>query len=159
MGGASLSSDVRLVGGSVVADKRQMRWEAGVLVVFKTIRRWTGFTTLHRSDEFSLVQQTLARVSRPRREFSEFASDQETLAAAEIVACWLGRPPADKQDLVDWVRRHTNWFTTDLLVLAQETVACIKTKSPLREMLTDPGGTVRVEWLEAVADLERRLEC
>jgi hypothetical protein len=112
---------------------------------------------LHRSDDFSLVQKTLARVSRSPREFSQFASDQETLAAAEIVACWLGRPPADKQDLVDWVRRHTDWFTPDLLALAQETVAGIKTQSLLRDVLTDPDGAVRVEWLQAVADLERRL--
>jgi hypothetical protein len=111
---------------------------------------------LYHSNDFSLVRRTLARVGIPPREFCQFVTDQETLAAAEIVACWLGHPSTDK-DLVDWVRGHTDWFTHDLLVLAQKTVADIRTQSPLREINTNPDGTVRVDWLEAVGDLERRL--
>lgn len=112
---------------------------------------------LYHSDDFSLVQRTLARVGIPPREFCQFVTDEETLAAAEIVASWLGHPPRDK-DLVEWVRGHSDWFTAELLTLAQQTVAGIKTQSPLREMWTDRNGVVRVEWLDAVADLERRLQ-
>jgi hypothetical protein len=113
---------------------------------------------LHHSDDFSLVQRTLARVAIPPREFCQFVTDEERLAAAEIVASWLGHPPVDKQELVEWVRGHTDWFTSELLTLTQQAVASIKTKSPLREMWTDRDGVVRAEWLDAVADLERRLQ-
>jgi hypothetical protein len=113
---------------------------------------------LYGSDDFTLVQSTLLRISGPPEEFTQCLIEERALAAAEIVASWLGHPPPGKPGLEEWVRQHTDWFTPEILELARQTVARIKTKSQLRELRTDEQGIVRAEWLESVEDLERRLE-
>ena len=108
---------------------------------------------LHRTDDFTLVQKTL---SEPARGWCQFAVELRALAADEIVASYLGHPPPEKEGLEEWVRQHTDWFTPEILVLARQVVASIKTKSELRENSTHPVSLA--EWLDAVEDLERRLQ-
>jgi hypothetical protein len=112
---------------------------------------------LYASDDFTLVEKTLHRISGPPEEFFQCLIEQRALAAAEIVACWLGHPPPEKQGLDKWVREHTGWFTPEILALAQQTVARIKTKSELRKLRTDDHVVLK-NWLESVTDLERRLQ-
>jgi hypothetical protein len=114
---------------------------------------------LHASDDFTLVHKTLLRIAAPPEEFCQNRIEEEILAAAEIVASWLGHPPEPKQGLDEWVRQHKDWFTPEILSLALQAVATIKTKSQLRDMWKDRSGAVDARWLDSVADLERRLEC
>ncbi|HEY6226479.1 MAG TPA: DUF4259 domain-containing protein [Verrucomicrobiae bacterium] len=113
---------------------------------------------LYASGDFTLVHKTLLRLSGSPEEFTQCLIEERALAAAEIVACWLGHPPAGKEGLDQWVGKHTDWFTPEILALALETVALIKTKSQLRQMRMDNHGVVQAEWLDSIADLERRLE-
>src|SRR6266850_1356371 len=112
---------------------------------------------LHKTSDFSLVRKALLRTSEPATEPYSHSADEEALAAAEIVASWLGHPPPEKEDLQSWVRQHINWFTPEILTLARQTIAAIKTNSQLREMWSDRTGDVRPEWLNSVTDLEQRL--
>jgi hypothetical protein len=126
----------------------------------QTFQNDTAMDWLHNlydSDDFTLVQKMLLRISGPPEEFTQSSVEERALAAAEIVACWLGHPPPTKQGLDEWVRKHTDWFTPEILALARQTVALIKTKSELRELWMDNHGVVRKEWLESIEDLERRL--
>jgi hypothetical protein len=113
---------------------------------------------LYDSDDFTLVQKTLLRISGPPEQFTQCSVEERALAAAEIVASWLGHPPPKKQGLEEWVRKHTDWCTPEILTLARQTVALIKMKSELRKLRTDHHGVVQKEWLESVTDLERRLQ-
>src|SRR4051794_23596717 len=110
---------------------------------------------LHRSDDYTLIQKTLIRITEPPGDKWQFAVELEALAAAEIVASWLGHPPPGKQGLEEWVRQHTDCFTPDLLTLARQTVASIKSKSQLKEHGSD-NVVSQAEWLDSDSDLERR---
>jgi hypothetical protein len=113
---------------------------------------------LYRTDDFTLVEKTLQRILEPPRGWCQFAVELEALAAAEIVASYLGHGPPEKagQGLEEWVRAHKDWFTPEIAVLARQVVAAIRTDSELKRNGTNP--VSQAEWLEAVADLERRLQ-
>jgi hypothetical protein len=78
------------------------------------------------------------------------------LAAAEVVSAWCGKPAAKLADgVADWVGQHTSAFLSDLVPLAREAVAIVKTNSELKELWEEGDAT---EWREGVDDLERRLQ-
>ena len=83
----------------------------------------------------------------------------QALAAAEIVAFWLGRPDQHfPDDLREWARRHSDSFSSELITLARRAVLTIKTKSELKDLWEEGDGIVAPKWHNAIADLERRLQ-
>ncbi len=92
-------------------------------------------------------------------ETAEIHVGREAIAAADLVACSLGKPPPEprRKGLVVWTREHSDAFTPDLVQLAQRAVAQIKANSALRDAWKDRDGVVAAEWLDAISDLERRL--
>lgn len=82
----------------------------------------------------------------------------EGLAAAEIVAFWLGHAgPQLPEHLREWACRHAKSFTPDLIALARQAVVAIKTKSELKDLWEEGNGVVAPSWHAAIAGLERRL--
>jgi len=83
----------------------------------------------------------------------------EGLAAAEIVAFWLGHPDEHFPDcLHEWAGRHSDSFSPELAVLARQAVSAIKTKSELKDFWEEGDGIVAPKWHAAIADLEQRLQ-
>ena len=111
---------------------------------------------LYDSGDFSLVRTALSADFAT----AEIHVGREAIAAADLVACWLGKPPPKqrRKGLAEWTREHPAAFTPDLVELARRAVASIKTNSQLRESWKNRDGVVNTQWLEAVSDLERRLE-
>ena len=78
------------------------------------------------------------------------------IAAAETVATWRGHPPARVPDgVADWIQQHTSAFLPDLVSLARQAVAIVKTNSELKDLWEEGDAT---EWRECVEDLGRRLQ-
>jgi Domain of unknown function (DUF4259) len=83
----------------------------------------------------------------------------EALAAAEIVAFWLGHPDSHlPEQLEAWARQHSTSFTPEFVTLARQAVTAIKTKSELKDLWEEGNGIVAPKWHGAIADLERRLQ-
>jgi hypothetical protein len=85
---------------------------------------------------------------------------RRAIAAADLVACWLGNPPPEpmRRGLVAWTREHSSAFASDLPQLARRVVALIKKESGIRKAWTDHSGVVDPKWLDSINDLEHRLE-
>src|SRR5882724_6639275 len=105
---------------------------------------------LNRTGDFALVQETLNCIMEPPRGWCQFAVELRALAAAEIVASYLGHPPPGKEGLEEWVRQRTDWFTPEILTLARQVVASIKSKSELKENGSDNKAS-QAEWLDSVS--------
>ncbi|MGC3981405.1 MAG: DUF4259 domain-containing protein [Steroidobacteraceae bacterium] len=104
----------------------------------------------------SLVGKLLGR--QPVEAYLEAPIASEALAAAEIVACWLGHPLAKLPDgVAEWVQEHSHDFSPAFVQLAREAVAHIKTKSELKELWEEGDAKVAAEWHAVIADLEQRL--
>jgi len=83
----------------------------------------------------------------------------EGLAAAEIVAFWLGHPDQHfPDDLREWAVRHSDALSPEFISLARKAVFAIKTKSELKDLWEEGNGIVASKWYAAIADLERRLQ-
>ena len=83
----------------------------------------------------------------------------EGLAAAEIVAFWLGHPDQHFPDcLREWAVRHSDALSPEFISLARKAVSAIKTKSELKDLWEEGNGIVASKWYAAIADLERRLQ-
>src|SRR5712691_10611264 len=77
----------------------------------------------------------------------------EALAAAEIVAFWLGHPgPHFPEKLEEWARQHSKAVTLEFAILARQAVAIIKTKSELKDLWEEGNGIVAPKWYSAIAD-------
>jgi hypothetical protein len=134
---------------------------------------WIG--DLRESRDVSLIRTVLSRVvehggtkhSRPsilerlrgRRHHTDWLTARvaaKALAAAEVVAAWLGYPPANLPDGIEaWVQKNAPSFQRDLVSLAKRAVSIVKTNSELKDLWEegDPA-----EWKNVVQDLERRLD-
>ena len=96
---------------------------------------------------------------RPVVPYLEAPVASEALAAAEIVACWLGHPLSKLPDgIAEWAREHSSGFSPELVQLARQAVATIKTKSELRDLWEEGDAATAAEWYTVIADLERRLQ-
>lgn len=84
------------------------------------------------------------------------ASDaSRALAAAEIVAAWLGHPrPNLPEGTAVWIQKNAPSFQPDLVPLARQAVAIVKTNSELKDLWEEGDPT---KWKTAVDDLEQRL--
>jgi hypothetical protein len=81
------------------------------------------------------------------------------LAAAEIVAFWLGKPDGHFPDyLRNWATRHSAAFSPEFVTLARQAVSSIKTKSELKDLWEEGDETIASKWHAAIADLENRLQ-
>jgi len=135
---------------------------------------WAG--SLCESDDVTPVRSTLIRVLEERRSeqpsligrllgrrrvepYLEAHLASEGLAAAEIVAFWLGHPDQHfPDDLREWASRHSNSFSPEFVTLARQAVSVIKTKSELKDLWEEGDGIVVPGWHAAIANLERRLQ-
>ncbi len=114
-------------------------------------------THLQTAPEPSIIGRMLGRKSREPRLPAHVAS--EALAAAEIVAFWLGHPTENFPDkLRNWATERKSSFTPELAQLAREAVLAIKSKSDLKDLWEEGDGIVAHKWRAAIADLEQRLQ-
>jgi hypothetical protein len=105
----------------------------------------------------SFVGTLLGR--RPVEPYLEATTASEALAAAEIVACWLGHPlPKLPEGVAEWAREHARDFSPEFVQLAREAVTIIKTKSELKDLWEEGDAKIASEWQAVIADLERRLQ-
>lgn len=96
---------------------------------------------------------------RPVESYLEAPVASEALAAAEVVACWSGRPLSKMPDgVVEWVREHSSEFSPEFVQLARQAVTTIKTKSELRDLWEEGDDATAAEWQSVIADLESRLQ-
>lgn len=148
-------------------------WDAGSFQN-DTALDWAG--SLCESGDISGVRIALVRVLEERRSehpsffgrmlgrrtiapYLEADVAEEGLAAAEVVAFWLGHPDEHFPDyLRELASRHSNLLSPELIVLARQAVLTIKTKSELKDFWEEGDG-VAPDWHAAIADLERRLQC
>ena len=148
-------------------------WDAGSFQN-DTALDWAG--DLCESDDVAAVRKALIRVMEERRTerpsfilrllgrrpvepYLEAHVASEGLAAAEIVAFWLGHPDQHFPDyLREWAGRQSNSFSTEFVALARQAVSTIKTKSELKDFWEEGDGIVAPKWHNAIADLEQRLQ-
>jgi hypothetical protein len=89
-------------------------------------------------------------------DYLELAEDASVLAAAEIVAALNHQPSSDlPEEIAEWVASQ-NEIDTDLIDLALQAVAKVKTDSELQDLWQN--STSLDEWLAAVTNLEERLK-
>src|ERR1700744_4530443 len=75
------------------------------------------------------------RGQRPHTDLltANFAS--KALAAAEIVAMWLGRPLAKLPDgVTEWMQNHSSSLRPDIVPLARQAVNIVRTNSELKDL-------------------------
>lgn len=148
-------------------------WDAGSFQN-DTALDWAG--RLSEGGDMSAVRTALVRVLEERRSerpsfigrligcrivapYLEAHVASEGLAAAEIVAFYLGHPDQHFPDyLREWASRHSNSLTPELITLARQAVFTIKTNSELKDLWEEGNGIVAPKWHAAIADLERRLQ-
>jgi len=148
-------------------------WDAGNFEN-DTAMDWVG--DLRESRSVTIVRDALIRVieqSAPQRPsfvgrllgrhpaepYLPASVASEALAAAEIVACWLGHPLPELPDgVVEWTREHAQEFSPDSGQFARQAVAIIKTKSELKDLWEEGDASIGFKWHAVIADLERRLQ-
>jgi hypothetical protein len=121
-------------------------------------------TELYERRDVAIVRVTLECAAKsppvgPLAQMTRVGDEQRAVAAADIIACWLGHPPPEpkRAALGEWVRTHLA-SAPDLVPLARDVVAVIKQQSQLRTAWTDREGVVSGKWLDSMSDLERRLQ-
>ncbi len=89
-------------------------------------------------------------------DYLELSEDASVIAAAEIVAALNHQPSADlPEEIAEWVASQ-NEIDSELIDLALQAIAKIKTDSELQELWQN--STSLDEWLAAVSNLEERLK-
>src|SRR5436190_17047512 len=148
-------------------------WDAGSFQN-DTALDWAG--DLSENGDLAAVRTALIRVVEERRSerpsfigrllgrrviepYLEARVACQGLAAAEIVAFWLGHPDQHFPDyLRGWASRQSITFSPELVTLARQAVSIVKTKSEVRDLWEEGDGIVASKWLAAVSDLETRLQ-
>jgi hypothetical protein len=104
---------------------------------------------LYQSPDVAKIHAALSRVTEPLEGYAQDRAELTALAAAEVVACWLGHPPPQprRAGLVDWSRQHLA-ITPDFVLLAREALVAIRARW---------SHDAQSEWLACIADLESRL--
>lgn len=130
---------------------------------------WIG--DLRQSGDASPVRATLARVvdhggtRRPtgigklfgrRTDWLKAVTASQALAAAELVAVWLGHPaPNLPEGVTQWLSTREFSSEAGLTSLARQAVNIVKNNSELKDLWEEGNAS---EWRSAVEDLERRLQ-
>ncbi len=103
-----------------------------------------------------LVVSTLRRINSAGDGYLEAPVCSEALAAAEVVATLLGRPPADlPTEIQQWAQAQSTAPGTDLVSAAVGAMERIRSRSELRELWEESGEGP--EWFAALESLLRRL--
>jgi hypothetical protein len=113
---------------------------------------------LYQSRDAATIHAALSRVMEPLKGCAQDRAEFTALAAAEVVACWLGHPPPQprRAGLVDWSRRHLA-ITPDFVLLARQALMTIKTRWSSNDCWMKEDGDAQTRWLACIADLEGRL--
>jgi hypothetical protein len=134
---------------------------------------WLG--DLRESGDASQIQATLNRVVehggtkhsppsilerlRGRRRHTDWLKasvSSKALAAAEIVAVWLGRPLAKlPEGITEWVQKNSSSLKPDIVPLARQAVNIVRTNSELKDLWEEGDAT---EWHQVIQDLDKRLQ-
>jgi len=148
-------------------------WDAGSFQN-DTALDWAG--NLRESGDVTAVRIALVRVLEERRSerpsfigrllgrrlvepYLEAHVASQGIAAAEIIAFWLGHPDQHfPVGLREWARNHADSLSPELVALAQQAVSVIKTKSELKDFWEEGDNIVAPKWHAAIADLESRLQ-
>jgi Domain of unknown function (DUF4259) len=111
---------------------------------------------LDKAEDTAFLAETLEPAADP--EGLQDPYDCEVgLAAAEVVAVLKGAPgPGLPEEVRDWVARHPDGASPELVELAMGVVRGVREDSELRAMWEEPGNPG--PWLDATNDLLRRLE-
>jgi hypothetical protein len=85
---------------------------------------------LYQRPDVATIHTALSRVMEPLKGHAQDRAEFTALAAAEVVACWLGHPPPQprRADLVDWSRQHLA-ITPDFVLLARQALVTINSIS------------------------------
>ena len=134
---------------------------------------WLG--DLCESGDASLIQATLSRVVehggtkhsppsiferlRGHRRHTDWLTANvasKALAAAEIIAAWLGHPIARLPDgTTEWIQQHSSSLKPDIIPLARQAVNIVKTNSELKDLWEEGDAS---EWYQVIQDLDQRLQ-
>jgi hypothetical protein len=109
---------------------------------------------LYQNPQEAFLRSTLEHVVRKAKHERSTREEVNAVAAADIVACWLGHAPPEprRAELVNWSRQHFK-LAPEMVTLARDVVLTIKTDSQLKELW----GPVP-KWLRAMENLEQRLQ-
>jgi hypothetical protein len=130
--------------------------DGGVAMVRSALSR---VNELRQPPQPSVIERMLGKHTHAREPYLPADAAVQALAAAEIVAFWLGHPTQKfPEKLADWARRHASSFTPEFITIARQAVIAIKTKSELKDLWEEGDGVVASKWHSAIADLEKRLQ-
>jgi hypothetical protein len=110
---------------------------------------------LYKNPKADLVRTTLERVvGKTKEERAWSGQEAKAVAAAAIVACWLGKDPPEplRVGLAEWAQQNLK-LTPGIVQLARQAVQIIKTDSDLRHLWA-----AQSKWLRAMDNLEQRLQ-
>jgi len=102
---------------------------------------------------------TLLERLRGRRRHTDWLNadvSSGALAAAEIIAAWLGHPAAKLPDgITEWLEQHSSSLQPDVVPLARQAVSIVKSNSELKDLWEEGDAS---EWHEVIQNLEQRLQ-
>jgi len=109
---------------------------------------------LHKNPREEFLRSTLEQVVRKPKDERSTRDEVNAVAAADIVACWLGHAPAEplRAELVNWAQQQFK-LAPEMVDLAKDVVRAVKMDSQLKELW----GPVP-KWLRAMDNLEERLQ-
>jgi hypothetical protein len=126
-------------------------WAAGS---FESDQALDWLDELYKNPQEEFLRSTLEQVTRKPKDERSTRDEVNAVAAADIVACWLGHAPPEprRAELVKWSRQNFK-LAPEMVALAKDVVLSIKTDSQLKELW----GPVP-KWLRAMDNLEERLQ-
>lgn len=129
-------------------------WAAGS---FENDKALDWLEELYKNPQEEFLRSTLEQVVRKPKDERSTDDEVNAVAAADIVACWLGHAPSEPRrfELVDWARQNFK-LAPELVGLAKDVVRTIKTDSQLKELWR--GEHSEPKWLRAMDNLEERLQ-
>ncbi|MEI9960620.1 MAG: DUF4259 domain-containing protein [Limisphaerales bacterium] len=102
----------------------------------------------------SFIRRIITRQSAEPYLIARVAS--KALAAAEVVACWLGHSnPKLPEGIAEWSNKNSKAFSPEYVQLARQAIIVIKTKSELKDLWEEGDAS---EWYQVIQDLDRRLQ-
>jgi hypothetical protein len=103
------------------------------------------------------LRSTLEQVTRKPKDEHSTGDEVNAVAAADIVACWLGHAPPEPRrfELVNWARQNLK-LAPETVALAKDVVRTIKADSQLKELWRSEHSEPK--WHHAMDNLEERLQ-
>lgn len=112
---------------------------------------------LERSEDVSLLSNTLEGVTEIGEEYLEAPECCTAIAAAEILAAMRGKPAGTlPENAREWIKKNQAREVGELLPLALSALARIRSNSELKELWEESDEAER--WVQTVDDLTARLK-